>query len=942
VPGGILLRVVLLLSGAAALIFETLWFRSTKLAFGSSVWASSIVLGSFMAGLALGNGLAARYGTRIRRPLVAYAAVELTIALTGLALVIALPIFGDWLAPVLRPFLDRPWILNPLRLVLAFALLMVPSTAMGLTLPLVIEAWTSRDPGFGTALGRFYGWNTLGAVGGALVGEGWLIARLGIRGTGVAAAACDAAAAGLALLLARAWAVRSTGTDAPPDAEIAPARRALWCAAAACGAGALLLASEVVWFRFLHLFVHGGSLTFAAMLATVLAGIGLGGLAASWWIRRDPGADRHAATVALVAGAVSVASYTWFDLVLAPHGDDYLFNLVDVLGLAAALSFPTSFVSGALFTLTGLALRRAVRADVRAAGVLTLANTLGAAAGPLVAGFVLLPRLGMERSFFVLALGYGIVAAALIQAGARGRRLWAEAATAALLALALVLFPFGSMRADFVQVPVRRATLGKPAEIVAFREGRSETLVYLRYDFFGQPLSYQLITDGYNMAGSGLASRRYMKQFVYLPVALAPQPPRSALLMCFGSGSTAKALTETRSLERIDVVDISREVLELSEVVYPDPREHPLRDPRVNVRIEDGRTFLQLSDARYDLITGEPPPPKMAGVVNLYTREFFARVRERLNDSGMVSYWLPAQNLTVADTQAIVRAFCDVFDDCSLWQGFRLNWILLGSRGAAHTRDESAFAAQWDDPVVASDMVRLGFELPEQLGATFLAGPRELTELTRGVAPLVDDRPKRLSDPDPAPAREEHALEAWMDTSRTAAWFAESEFIRESWPAELRERTLPYFEYQRMFNAIYRWPPVPRDPYVSMVELHATITRTPLRTMVLWHLGLGSDESEVFRHLLGSGERNPALIVPFAIWSLAERDFAAAAGGFAASFRATGDANSLRMLLYSLCLAGRIEEARAIVEGASGRVEIGDADRGYWRFMSETFGLPAP
>jgi predicted membrane-bound spermidine synthase len=756
------------------------------------------------------------------------------------------------------------------------------------------------------------------------------------------------AAAGLALVVARAWAAGATPSGAAPEPVAAAGsarRRALWCAGAACGAGALLLALEIVWFRFLHLFVHGGSLAFAAMLATVLAGIGLGGLAAAWWIRRDAGADRHAATVALAAGMLSVASYAAFGRVLAPHGDEYLSALPDVLVLAAAIALPTSFASGALFTLTGVALRRAVPADVRAAGLLTLANTLGAAAGPLAAGFVLLPWLGMERSFFVLALGYGIVAAALARGAALRPRTGPALAAAGLLVVALALFPFGSMRTRFVELPIRRATLGKPYEVAAFREGRAETLVYLRYEFFDRPLAYQLVTDGYNMAGSGFASRRYMKQFVYLPVALAEKPPRSALLMCFGSGATAKALTHTRSLERIDVVDISRDVLALSDVVFPDPREHPLHDPRVRLHIEDGRTFLQLSDARYDLITGEPPPPKMAGVVNLYTREFFARVRERLADGGRVSYWLPAQNLTLSDTRAIVRAFCDVYDDCSLWQGFRLNWILLGSRGAARTGDPSAFAAQWNDPVVAAEMARLGFELPEQLGATFLADAPRLAELTSGAEPLVDDRPKRLSDPDPDPQHAEHALEEWMDTSRTAARFGASELVRASWPAELRERTLPYFDYQRMINEIYRWPPAPRDAYRSMVELHETITRTPLRTLVQWHVGLGSDESEVFRGLLASGERNPALVVPIGIWALADRDFAGAAGAFAASFRATGDANSLRMLLYSLCLAGRVDEARALAADASASgspAATGESDRGYWRFMSETFGLRAP
>ena len=173
------------------------------LAFGNSVWASSLVLASFMGGLALGSLVVARHGGRWVRPLRVYAILELVIGATGLGLVLLLPSLASWLAPLFRPFLEQPWVLNPMRLAIAFALLLVPATAMGATLPLLVRTLSRYDENFGRVLGRLYGWNTLGAVAGALSAELVLIGAFGVRGTGVVAAVLNVAAAFLVILLAR-------------------------------------------------------------------------------------------------------------------------------------------------------------------------------------------------------------------------------------------------------------------------------------------------------------------------------------------------------------------------------------------------------------------------------------------------------------------------------------------------------------------------------------------------------------------------------------------------------------------------------------------------------------------------------------------------------------------------------------------------------------------
>ncbi len=184
-----------------------------------------------MAGLALGNGLAARHGTRVTRPIRLYAQIEIAIAATGLAVVWVLPMLGEWLAPLLKGLLERPWLLSSVRLGAAFLLLLVPCAAMGATLPLLVRALRPDLSRFGEALGRLYGWNTLGAVAGALAGEAWLISALGVRGTAAAAAGLNLLCGGWAFWLAR----RPEQVAATPAAETALPAPARLLAAAAGG-----------------------------------------------------------------------------------------------------------------------------------------------------------------------------------------------------------------------------------------------------------------------------------------------------------------------------------------------------------------------------------------------------------------------------------------------------------------------------------------------------------------------------------------------------------------------------------------------------------------------------------------------------------------------------------------------------------------------------------
>src|ERR1700719_2712716 len=196
-----ILSVVLFLSGISALIFETLWLRLSGLAFGNSIWAAALILSSFMAGLALGTAIAASSKLRIR-PLKLYAALEIAVAVFGCTIVFALPIIGELLRPLFQALWTHQTILLALRVLFSFVILLIPTTAMGLTLPVVLEDRVLSRADFGRALGLLYGVNTIGAVVGALIGELFLIKAFGLWGTSLAAGLLNCVAAAIALLLA--------------------------------------------------------------------------------------------------------------------------------------------------------------------------------------------------------------------------------------------------------------------------------------------------------------------------------------------------------------------------------------------------------------------------------------------------------------------------------------------------------------------------------------------------------------------------------------------------------------------------------------------------------------------------------------------------------------------------------------------------------------------
>jgi spermidine synthase len=252
-----------------------------------------------------------------------------------------------------------------------------------------------------------------------------------------------------------------------------------------------------------------------------------------------------------------------------------------------------------------------------------------------------------------------------------------------------------------------------------------------------------LVTNGHPMSSTELFSQRYMRAMAHIPLLSLDRPQR-VLVLCFGVGNTAHAATLHPSVRRVDVVDLSRHILQHSRY-FTDFNHDVLRDSRVSVYINDGRDHLRVeAPGTYDLITLEPPPIVHAGVSALYSREFYTSARSRLTPGGQISQWLPVFGVPDSIILSMIRAFIDVFPNAVLLSGANTNLLLIGSRDTPNQIDPNRIAAALSQaPAVQDDLRRLDLGTVREIVGTFVAPTRTLEAATRDAMPVTDDRPRQ-------------------------------------------------------------------------------------------------------------------------------------------------------------------------------------------------------
>jgi spermidine synthase len=746
------------LSGAAGLIYEVLWTRQFTLLMGHTTAATSAVLAAFMGGLALGAALGGRLAIRLpeRRALQTYAVLELAVAATALlvpvALVLSRPVLsaaygdgaGEWFGAT--------------RLAVSLIVLTVPTALMGATLPLAARWYLRSLEQAGAESGDLYAGNTLGAAIGTALAAFVLVPVLGLRATLWTAAGLNVIAAIGAWAIARAPGSEQT-RDVPrsrlskaakgkPRRQAAPASHPRILAAATLAlTGFAALASEVVWTRVLALVIGPTTYAFGLMLTTFIAGIGLG----SWLGARLTGRLRDAqASLALLVAAVGIASAValWrisglpvavAEAVASGSGLSFRLVLWRQGLVAASLLLPVTIGLGALFP---VAVRLAARTrDALAADLALLytANTLGAIAGSLLAGFVLIPWLGLRSTIVAVVALSGIGAVAIAVSGRVSRSRQVMLATAACAAVALAwsaprwdraLLTSGAYKyASYLRVPDVESVLAA-GTLEYYREGAAATVSVRR-----AAGATMLAIDG-KIDASNASDMLTQRLLAHLPLLLHERPRRVGIIG-LGSGVTLGSALR-HPVERADVLEISPEVIEAS-ARFADDHGRALDDKRTRVIAGDGRTHLLLTGGQYDVIISEPSNPWVAGVATLFTREFFEAARRRLAAGGILCQWAHTYDIRPEDLRSIVATFAAVFPRGTMWLVGAGDLLLIGSDRPLD--DQLAeMPARLRRPGVAADLADVSVSDAPSLLSMYVGGPSELKTFAAGATVQSDDR----------------------------------------------------------------------------------------------------------------------------------------------------------------------------------------------------------
>lgn len=749
------------LSGAASLICQVVWFKQLIFVLGSSTFAVSVTVSTFFLGLSLGSWQGGRLADRVARPLVAYGLLELGLSVVSLAITLLLSRWASWV-PMVAPLFGRDTPAAGIATVaVSVAVLLPPTALMGATLPLLVKYLVREQADLAERIGLLYGINTLGAVFGCATVGLILIGTLGVIQSSGVASVIYLVIAGLA-----AWLVTRTGSAAAlhrsaelaGDAELESspgdserARRVLVLVMVFAVSGFIAIAYEVLWFRVLANFNLHTVYAFSAMLSTYLLGLVLGALICARYLARNKEKLlEYFATLQLLialAGTITLVmlgrSRNFFEALAglkewAGISETGLAALGSSLEIAAIcliiLLVPTTLI-GVGFPLASELTIQHLSGLGKRIGRLYALNTAGGTLGSLAAGFVLLPLLGSQWSLtLIIALnGLLFVTIMVTQPTLRGtRRLWRLGAEV-LLVVGVCLAIIGPNYLAGAQSNF----LG--GEVLAFHEARDATFVVMGYESPEAGAFQQLLVNGRSYANNAPPGRRYMALLAHLPTFIHASP-KSALIACVGTGTTVGSLTTHASLQTIDAVDLSPEVFEFAPFFVPINHSFH-QEPRVKQVVADARHYLLGSDRRFDVITFEPPPPQDAGVVNLYSREFYELASERLETGGVVAQWIPLDLERRILPLMMIQSMRSVFPHVSLWISNRMEGIVVGSEQPLQI-DLEVWRTRMAEPGVAADLLAVGIDSPEDLAATFIAADAALERLVGEVPEVSDNHPR--------------------------------------------------------------------------------------------------------------------------------------------------------------------------------------------------------
>ncbi len=738
---------VFFISGAVGLAYQIVWARQLSLLLGVSIYAVSAVLVAFLGGLGLGSEIFGRLIDKGARCLRLYAGLEIALGVYVL------------LFPFLLGLMEKVYLLLHsgnegvsfylivLRLTLAIILLAVPTILMGGTLPALSRYMADSKKDAGSSVGKLYAVNTFGAMTGCVAAGFLMIELFGLSETLRIGAVINLLIGFFVWIVLR----EKEGTparvpDIKKDSGVAKDGMLVVLFGVS---GFCALALEVLWTRVLVLLLNNTTYAFAMILTIFLMGIGAGSavMARPRW--KSVNGGRLFAFFQVGIGFFAILSLAGLshssfivETLNSLFGSGNIFvemipggeRLVPAILFSFFIVFPSTFLMGGGMPLIVKTI--SFRADKLGGevGRLYAVNTLGCVLGSLFAGYFLIPMLGVHKSIVIISLI--AVASGVYLLNARYKkesRVWNPAFAVIIIPLTLFI-----LRSD-VGYLLSVQKLDGGSTVLFYEEGPSAAVMVSSTPTdmsIGHKPVKRIWINGDPIAGVFREALQLERLQAHIPLLLH-HGPKSGLVICFGTGSTAGAAL-AHGLDDITVVDISPEVFRAGSY-FADGNMSLLDNGKARLIEEDGRSFLLTSKRKFDFISSEPPPPSNAGVVSLYTKEYYLLHKDRLKKGGIVSQWIPLHHLSKVDFKMLVAAFLESFRYVDMWYT-KWDAIMIGSDDKIGI-DVERIRERMEKPEIKASLEEIGVTNVYQLVSDYMMNKEQLKKFVDGVKPLYDDWP---------------------------------------------------------------------------------------------------------------------------------------------------------------------------------------------------------
>ena len=820
-----MMRIVFLFfffSGFSALIFEVAWVRELSLALGNTAQATSTVLAVFLGGLSIGAFFGGRLADKLQRNLLAsYGYLEISVGVAALLLTRLLHHTGDLYVFLYHNAPQSAFVIGSLRFVVSSLLILVPTLLMGATLPVLVR-YLAQFKQSSRLFSLLYGMNTFGAAAGSLFACFLGFAYLGLDGTLLCASSINIVIGLLAVYVERQAKAQSgpaaadaltssnagsesTSTTLSAEAVSPASSNSAPSATSFCEAlapeisvrmlcflsfltGFSSLSYEVLWTRLMRRYLTSLTYSSTRMISTFLLGLGIGSMVHEFLLS---GEKLRKTNSYLIFSLVQYASafFCALSIFTLAFGQSTLeawakaassFINTSAQGtweqivyagvVSAVVILPAAIFIGITFPLLGT-IAASRREAAGAVGEVYAINTIGCVAGSLICGLVLMPTIGSVSAFqytVLLSTITGGIAACGIKNMPRLGKI-------ALVAVPLIAATY-YLGMHFHYKEAAGCTILAEAE---------DTTGTMRVIDVPASKGIVLELNGSSLAGSAPANLRYMRLLAHLPMLLHKKPEK-VMVACFGTGSTAGSLSIYPELKHLDIVELSKMVIGAAPF-FKKTNYDVLNNPKVEVHINDARNFLLTNEGLYDVITFEPPPPLEAGIVNLYTEEFYQLLDKRLKDDGLVCQWVPMHQVSKPIWKMMVASARSVFPYVSIWLPDCSEAILLASKQPINTNFAAMQKRIDDAPLVKSSMKEVGFDNAMGVASTFVAGGASLDEFIKDSYAVTDNYPRlEFFLPYSAPLLGEVELEQagaqsfkdFVAANQHSAGFNESEFVK--------------------------------------------------------------------------------------------------------------------------------------------------------------------